>query len=184
MARPKTFDKREALLAAMDLFWRKGYRGASMQELVETMGIGRASLYDTFGSKRKLFGAVLELYGERMREHLAPLRRPGPAKRLIGEFLRSVAAPCAKRAPHCCLVVKTAALSDPPDAEIASCCRDLARRVEEAFYALLIREGTPRPRAMARFFAHSTRALGISAAIRPDKRILDDIVKTTISVLE
>jgi len=154
-----------------------------MQDLVEAMGIGRASLYDTFGSKRDLFHAVLEAYGERMEEQLAPLRRPGPAKRVIAEFLYGVAARCSAGAAACCLVVKTAAMSEPADEEIAACCRELTQRTEDAFYAVLTREGIRRPRALARFLAHSAQAIGISATIRPDKRIVGDIVKTTISVL-
>ena len=52
-----------ALLAARDLFWRHGYDGTGIRQLEEGLGIGRKSLYDTFGSKRELFHAALERYG-------------------------------------------------------------------------------------------------------------------------
>ena len=51
----KQFDPHEALEKAMQLFWTKGYSATGVAELQEQMGIGRKSLYDTFGNKRQLF---------------------------------------------------------------------------------------------------------------------------------
>jgi TetR/AcrR family transcriptional repressor of nem operon len=62
MPRTKTFDEQQALEKAMHTFWRKGYHATSMQDLVDAMGINRASLYDTFGGKKDLFDQAFELY--------------------------------------------------------------------------------------------------------------------------
>lgn len=62
MARPKAFAEQDALHAAMETFWRKGYHHTSMQDLVESMGINRASLYDTFTDKHTLYLNALERY--------------------------------------------------------------------------------------------------------------------------
>ena len=62
MARPKAFAEQDALHAAMETFWRKGYHHTSMQDLVEAMGINRASLYDTFTDKHTLYLNALERY--------------------------------------------------------------------------------------------------------------------------
>lgn len=62
MPRPKTFDETEVLDRAVALFWKQGYHSTSMQDLVNTLGINRASLYDTYGSKRSLFDKALERY--------------------------------------------------------------------------------------------------------------------------
>ncbi|MFE5588533.1 helix-turn-helix domain-containing protein, partial [Kitasatospora sp. NPDC056531] len=55
MARTKEFDPDAALQAALELFWRRGYEATSMADLVEGLGIARASIYATFGSKRELY---------------------------------------------------------------------------------------------------------------------------------
>jgi len=55
MARPREFDLNEALQAAMLLFWERGYEATSIDDLLQQMGINRASLYGTFGQKRELF---------------------------------------------------------------------------------------------------------------------------------
>lgn len=60
--RQRTFDKKEALLKAMDVFWRKGYRGTSLSDLTEAMGINKPSLYAAFGNKEDLFVSAIEQY--------------------------------------------------------------------------------------------------------------------------
>jgi TetR/AcrR family transcriptional repressor of nem operon len=62
MGRPKTYDRAEVLRKATDLFWRKGYEGTHLGELVEATGINRFSLYKEFGGKQGLFQAALEGY--------------------------------------------------------------------------------------------------------------------------
>lgn len=62
MARTKEFDPSVALDAAMRLFWRNGYARTSTEDLVKELGIARASLYGTFGSKRVLYLAALDRY--------------------------------------------------------------------------------------------------------------------------
>jgi TetR/AcrR family transcriptional regulator, transcriptional repressor for nem operon len=64
MARPKAFTENTALERAMNTFWKKGYHDTSMQDLVDSMGINRASMYDTFGDKHQLYVKTLENYRE------------------------------------------------------------------------------------------------------------------------
>lgn len=71
MARPKAFAEQDALHAAMETFWQKGYHQTSMQDLVDSMGINRASLYDTFADKHTLYKLTLERYHDLNRAELA-----------------------------------------------------------------------------------------------------------------
>jgi len=78
VGRPKGFDEEEVLARAMDVFWRHGYQGTALTELLRAMGISRQSLYDTFGNKRELFVRVLQHYRDtRLAEALALLERGG-----------------------------------------------------------------------------------------------------------
>ena len=56
--RPKTFDREEALEAAMLLFWERGFEQTSVDEVAEAMGIRTSSLYSSFGDKEALKGAL------------------------------------------------------------------------------------------------------------------------------
>jgi AcrR family transcriptional regulator len=62
MGRPREFVIDEALDAALQVFWSKGYEGTSLSDLTDAMGITRPSLYATFGNKEELFRKVLDRY--------------------------------------------------------------------------------------------------------------------------
>ncbi|MEM9052338.1 MAG: TetR/AcrR family transcriptional regulator [Bacteroidota bacterium] len=62
MPRVKTFDQVEVLDRAVDLFWKQGYAATSVQDIVNHLGINRASLYDTYGDKEQLFRKAIEKY--------------------------------------------------------------------------------------------------------------------------
>lgn len=60
--RPRVFDMDEALDKALEIFWKRGYEGASITELAETLGINKPSLYAAFGNKEELFKKALSRY--------------------------------------------------------------------------------------------------------------------------
>jgi AcrR family transcriptional regulator len=62
IGRPLSFDRDEALLAAMHVFWAKGYDGASMKDLTGAMGINSPSLYAVYGDKHKLYLEAIDCY--------------------------------------------------------------------------------------------------------------------------
>lgn len=64
MARPREFDTDKAVLDAMNVFWRNGYDGASLPDLLSGMGITRGSLYKAFTDKKRLFLVSLARYEE------------------------------------------------------------------------------------------------------------------------
>jgi TetR/AcrR family transcriptional regulator, transcriptional repressor for nem operon len=71
--RHKTFDTDEVLLGALSTFWRRGFESTNMPELLDSMGVGRASFYNAFDSKRDVFLKSLNLYFETVDAHLAAL---------------------------------------------------------------------------------------------------------------
>ena len=71
MPRSKQFDEQEVLKKAMMLFWKQGYHATSMQDLVDHLGINRASLYTTFGGKRNLFDRAFDQYRQHQSQGLA-----------------------------------------------------------------------------------------------------------------
>lgn len=60
--RPRAFDREQALGIALDLFWRQGFDGTSIQQLTSAMGISPPSLYAAFGSKDGLYREAIQLY--------------------------------------------------------------------------------------------------------------------------
>ena len=60
--RTRQFDVDEALDRALEVFWTRGYEGATLPELTRAMGINRPSLYAAFGNKEELFRKALDRY--------------------------------------------------------------------------------------------------------------------------
>jgi AcrR family transcriptional regulator len=66
-------DNRELILArALDLWGARGYDAVGVQEIVESAGVTKPTLYHYFGSKRGLLDALVADRAPRLREALAP----------------------------------------------------------------------------------------------------------------
>lgn len=92
MARPREFNEQEALDRAMEVFWRKGYRNASTEDLMGAMGIQRGSFYNTFGSKRETYLRALERYRQMLGQSGGPYAPPSgtaPGVETLREVLGS-----------------------------------------------------------------------------------------------
>jgi AcrR family transcriptional regulator len=87
MARPRVFEEAEVLDRAMEVFWHRGYEGASMAELTKAMGLNSPSIYAAFGSKRGLFDAVLNRYRERRAAHREYLLAGATAREVAERLL-------------------------------------------------------------------------------------------------
>jgi AcrR family transcriptional regulator len=76
--RPRKYQTETALSQAMDVFWRAGFAGTSMDDLSEATEMNRPSLYHAFGDKRQLYLLLLDLYiantGSAVAEALGPGR--------------------------------------------------------------------------------------------------------------
>ncbi len=70
--RPRAFDRDAALDAAMQVFWERGFEGASISELTEAMGVNPPSLYAAFGDKETLFLATIERYAATRSDQMCP----------------------------------------------------------------------------------------------------------------
>ncbi len=91
MPRKIEFDYDLAIERATRLFWRKGYSGASLRDLLKAMRIGEGSFYNTIGSKKRLYLECLNHYnGTVSARRLRALRSGGSAGEGIRNFFKCV----------------------------------------------------------------------------------------------
>lgn len=68
MARPREFNPDTVLDAALDLFWRKGYKCCSMADVVRKSGVARYGVYQAFKDKDQLYCATLKRYHQKLHD--------------------------------------------------------------------------------------------------------------------
>lgn len=88
--RPRQFDEEDAVDSAMRVFWKKGYEGASLNDLTSAMGISRPSLYAAFGDKRSLFLRALDRYRESPASYVNRALAKPTAREVFDGLLRGV----------------------------------------------------------------------------------------------
>ena len=192
MARHKAFNREEALDKALHVFWCIGYEAASMQDLVEAMGINRQSLYDTFGDKRTLFLAALDRYVEQQGTQLQQMLEQTPsAKEGLRRIFDSIVSAAMEGDRRGCLLVNTAVELPVHDEQTArSLCaklaqaedllRDTVRRAQAA--GEISRKH--RPETLARFLMNNIRGMRAMAKAGDDPAGLRDVVDVVFAALE
>src|ERR1700683_3110377 len=134
MARSKEFDEKQALAAAVDVFWRQGYENTSLEALMREMGIARQSLYDTFGDKRALYLKALAYYRDQTNGEMQKMLDETPSVRdAFAKLLYGLAAETREQHERGCLLLSANLQRDPKDAVVRDFLRDNKARVEAMF---------------------------------------------------
>jgi TetR/AcrR family transcriptional regulator, transcriptional repressor for nem operon len=118
MARPRTFDPTDVLLAAREIFWRKGYQSTSLDDITEATGLTKPSLYAAFGDKASLFLKVLDHYHDQLIRRSERILCEAPnARAAVEAWLTSLLPVCSgEKGRNGCLSVNTltdGGLNDP-----------------------------------------------------------------------
>lgn len=189
--RPRQFDEKQALEAAMEVFWSKGFEGASCDELLAAMGINCGSMYAAFGDKQALFDRAFDLYCEtRFARAMGILDGPGTplenVRALVtcwGEFMTQ---------PDCkgCLVTNTVIEFSGREDAVAKRAREIPKRLQamlekkltQAAEAGHLREGAT-PAALAAFLVNLANGLNVMARAKADKESIQGAVDTAMLLL-
>jgi TetR/AcrR family transcriptional regulator, transcriptional repressor for nem operon len=190
MGRPRQFDVDAALDRATELFWQRGYEGTSVQDLVDALGVNRASLYATFGDKARLFESVLDRYqgwvGDSVGRALAPPAAGAQAVRAY--FAALIPQATRKSGARGCLLLNTVTGGATAPVELQERVRAAVEATTEKLRQALARDpslaGRPDLPALARFFAAEGHGLGILARAGVPARELERAAEVSLSVLD
>ncbi len=134
----KQFDVEAARERAVALFWAKGYKATSMQDLLDAMGIQRGSFYGTFGSKRDILLESLRRYDDERARAFARIRaQSGPVQAIERIFARIAERASSRKSPAGCFLVSSASELAPADREVASLVNRAFRDVESTLHGLI-----------------------------------------------
>jgi len=185
----KQFDRDQVLEKAMELFWAQGYEATGMAQLTEHMGIGRQSLYDTFGDKRTLLLEALRRYADReVGPMLTILDAPGSP---MGNIRRLFASLRDMPDDGCgCLVGNCVAEFGDRDPEVARLLDGYLGRVERAFrhaFERAQKEGELaahiRPADLACSMIATMQGVALLSKVRRDPGLARSVIETSLAML-
>jgi len=189
---PKSFDPDEALLAARDTFWRLGFDGTGIADLEAELGIGRKSLYDTFGNKRELYLKALERYADTVIQRICE-RLENPQANAFSNLERTL----ERLAQHHgsgeslgCLLGVAMAQAQHEDEELAQLIRSYLKRLEHALERALrqaqqdgdVRSGLS-PRDSARNLVALTQGLALMGRVSERPAMPRSVVRASLAAL-
>ncbi|MCP3104480.1 TetR/AcrR family transcriptional regulator [Myxococcus sp. K15C18031901] len=191
MARPKEFDRDEAVRRAMGVFWEKGYEATSTDDLLRAMGIGRQSMYDTFGDKHRLYLEALQRYqAESAASLMERLRAEDSPLAAVERVLMAIASESAAERARGCMGVNAIAELAQKDAEVASVSKSAAMTCEAAFERVVQqakRRGEVPPsvdaRQAGRFLLNALQGLRVTAKAGAPPAALREVATFTVASL-
>jgi AcrR family transcriptional regulator len=130
--RPRSFDPDQVLTSVRDTFWKRGYAGTTMDQLVAATGLHKPSLYGAFGDKRRLYVETLDRYLAEARELIgAALSRPTLAESLDELADRSIEI-FTRDGGYGCFMMTTAVPEAGGDEKITAMVRAAMDGLDEA----------------------------------------------------
>ena len=182
--RPRSFCMNEALDRALEVFWRKGFEGASICDLTEAMGINPPSLYAAFGNKEQLFCQALERYAQTYADRRAAVLAAPTAREGIETLLRDAVKNLTdKSKPAGCLYVQaiagggehSACIREMLETKREDSEREIRKRLERAKVEGELPDDTD-PTALARYITTIGQGLSVQAAGGARRKDLDRVV--------
>jgi AcrR family transcriptional regulator len=184
----------EVLDRALDVFWSKGYEGASIHDLTAATGLGRASLYGAFGDKQKLYQRVVEHYATKAEARVAcaPVASAHGLcvhDRLLGLFAAWMGPRCAVIAERGCFLASAGVDGGEPGvarellaASMKRRERILAKMLREAQAAGELDDGRD-PTGLARMLVLVMQGIAAAASVGWSREQLDQALREAVRVV-
>ncbi len=177
----------------MNLFWKQGYSATSIQDLVDHLGINRASIYDTFGGKEALFLKAFENYKTSSTDATSGFLKGQPNVKEGFRKLFEMAIDDSLNDPEKkgCFVVNTTTELIPGDEKIESLVEENRKTVERIFYDYLkegeesgqFEKGKDLSAIALLLFTHYS-GLKVVAKVNADRQLLVKSVDQILTLLD
>jgi len=191
--RPRAYDPDLALTRAMDVFWKDGFAGTSLDELSAATGMNRPSLYGAFGDKRELYIKAYQHYRERSRAGMVELLNQGLPLRQLLQRVFDLALDIyfsGEEGPRGCFTVLTAASDAVFDPDIRAMVQSAVREMDRAFAGVFKAAqtrgelaGTADPEALATLLTATIHTVAVRARARVPRKDLEVIAKGLIDLI-
>jgi len=113
MGRPASFDQAEMLETIQSVFWDNGYSATSLDDIMQSTGLGKGSLYGAYGSKQEMYLLAFADYCDWAVADLKERLRGNDADAILRlrAYIQTAAKGGAKASRGCMLAKGTAELA-------------------------------------------------------------------------
>src|SRR5579871_1525765 len=184
----RQFDEREMIEGALDVFWRKGLRDATMQDLATATGVQRGSLYNAYGDKEAIFLHAFDRYAGQFLETASNALAQGDAAAGLRNFLNVVIVNMTSGSPpRGCLTTRTALDAAVSSIAVRERVQGLLSRLEQLI-SKAISSAPGKPSAtdanrLARVIVTFTRGLAVMERAGYGRKQLKETAATFIDAL-
>lgn len=192
MGRPREFDADVALDQAMEVFWRRGYEGATIAQLTEAMGINPPSLYACFGNKEGLLKAALDRYTKLRSAWMDEVVAAPTARDVAERMLMGIAEKQTDPAnpPGCLLVqggIACGSGSENVPFELAARRAQNEDQLRDRFIRAKAEgdlKASSDPAALARYVSAVSVGMGVMASSGADREALRQVASVAVQAVE
>ena len=190
MARPREFDQEKVITQITALFWQKGFEATSLQDLVQSTGLNKGSLYTCLGNKQKMFELSLDHYLNR--GPYAIRRKERAIEALVDYFDRALAeADLPAKDRRGCFIFNSCLEFGNKNSKMTPLILKIAKSRQQVFRKLLaeaqeagdIPKKVDLDKGAQRVFAAAFTVREMSKFL-PDKAFLSEVANAALASLE
>jgi TetR/AcrR family transcriptional repressor of nem operon len=192
MPKVENFNKEEIISKALAVFHDKGYNLTSMQDLVEATGLNRSSIYNSFGSKLELYKLCLLTYkrNSRIAVHDCLEQSNCALENIKSIFFLGISDNKEEQKKGCLFNSCASEMANQEDS-IKPILLNNNTQMQEVF-TNLVQKGQDKGLFNTKrtadeyglYLLSSFQGLRISGIILDDKKDLETIIHTAVSILE
>ena len=191
MANVRKFDEEQVLDQILEVFWRKGYEDASLDDLVAATGLKRQSLYNAFGGKDAMFDTAFQRYLTRFQTgEQAVAASTATCRDRVAQLLTLLAGSVLDEdtPPGCFVTNCVAEFGGRPEHPINAAARGRMAQLER-FLTSILELGAARgelrtevdPKALARLLVAAVLGNAAMYRLERDKSFVEDVVRAAVA---
>jgi len=190
--RPKLYDADQALDAATQVFWARGFEETSLDDLALAMNMNRPSIYRAFGDKASIYQQSMLRFAARMKEGFEQtVATEADLSAGLKKFYRAaIAVYTTQNKPFGCMVMCTAPVGAMTHRDtqaelhsvIGSLDEQLCHHVKQAIAKGQLPESTD-PKTFAQLIQAVLHSLAIRARAGASKNALNKLADAAVHTL-
>ena len=189
--RPSIFKEKEVLQKAQQVFWSKGFTATSLEDILQAMGMGSGSFYNTFkGGKKEVFKKALNQRREAFKAFQEAAAVSDNPVEMIKNFYRDIAKADSSTHMKGCIIANTivemASLDEELEKEAVAILKEVEQFYTETF-AKAQKNGKLKtrtaPEILGRYLITLWNGINVTRRMYPDNKLLAEQIEMQLEII-